>query len=127
MATKDFKTGDKVSWNSTQGKVTGTVKKKLTAPMDIKTHHVAASPDTPQLLVESDSSGKVAAHKPTALKKRRSAAPGEQRQNEFKRKPGSCNGIQECGQHVAEHLAAWLKTAQSRKRLASNRARAANR
>ena len=68
MATKDFKHGDKVSWNSTQGEVTGTVKKKLTEPTNIKTHHVAASPDNPQLLVESASSGKVAAHKPTALK-----------------------------------------------------------
>ena len=69
MATKAFKAGDKVSWNSKQGKVIGTVKKKLTAPMDIKTHHVAASPDNPQLLVESAGSGKVAAHKPAALKK----------------------------------------------------------
>jgi len=68
MATKDFKIGGKVSWNSTQGEVTGTVKKKLIAPTNIKTHHVAASPDNPQLLVESASSGKVAAHKPTALK-----------------------------------------------------------
>ena len=67
MTTKDFKTGDKVSWNSTQGKVTGTVKKKLTAPTDIKTHHVAASSDNPQLLVESAKSGKLAAHKPAAL------------------------------------------------------------
>lgn len=69
MATKDFKTGDKVSWNSTQGTVGGTVKKKLIAPTDIKTHHVAASPDQPQLLVESAGSGQVAAHKPEALKR----------------------------------------------------------
>ena len=69
MTTNDLKVGDKVSWSSTQGKVTGTVKKKLTAPMEIKTHHVAASSDNPQLLVESASSGKVAAHKPAALKK----------------------------------------------------------
>ena len=69
MTTKDLKVGDKVSWNSTQGKVTGSVKKKLTTPMDIKTHHVAASPDNPQLLVESSSPGKVAAHKPAALKR----------------------------------------------------------
>lgn len=69
MATNDFKAGDKVSWNSAQGKVTGIVKKKLTAPTDIKTHHVAASPDHPQLLVESAGSGKVAAHKPEALKR----------------------------------------------------------
>lgn len=69
MATKTFEAGDKVSWNSTQGKVTGTVEKKLSAPLDIKTHHVAASPENPQLLVKSAASGKVAAHKPTALKR----------------------------------------------------------
>ena len=69
MATKDLKAGDKVTWSSTQGKVEGTVKKKLTAPMDIKTHHVAASPENPQLLVQSTQSGKLAAHKPAALKK----------------------------------------------------------
>ena len=68
MAAKTFKAGDEVSWNSTQGKVTGTVEKKLSAPLDIKTHHVAASPENPQLLVKSAASGKVAAHKPTALK-----------------------------------------------------------
>ena len=66
---EDFKVGDKVSWNSTQGKVTGSVKKKLVAPTDIKTHHVAASPDNPQLLVKSAGSGQVAAHKPEALKR----------------------------------------------------------
>lgn len=69
MTSKNFKAGDKVAWHSPQGEVVGTVKKKLTAPMNIKTHRVAASPDNPQLLVTSDSSGKVAAHKPTALKR----------------------------------------------------------
>ena len=49
--------------------VLGTVKKRLTAPIDIKTYHVAASLDAPQLLVESAGSGKVAAHKPKALKR----------------------------------------------------------
>jgi hypothetical protein len=68
MATKDFKAGDKVSWNSSQGKVTGVVKKKLTAPTDIKTHYVAASPDNPEFLVESAQSGQAAAHKPAALR-----------------------------------------------------------
>lgn len=69
MATKELKVGDKVSWNSAQGKVIGSVKKKLTAPTDIKTHHVAASPDNPQLLVQSAGTGQVAAHKPEALKR----------------------------------------------------------
>lgn len=69
MATTDLKPGDKVNWSSAQGKVKGVVKKKLTAPTDIKTHHVAASPDNPQWLVESAGTGQVAAHKPAALKR----------------------------------------------------------
>ena len=68
MADKDFKAGDRVSWNSSQGKVTGTVKKKLTAPINIKTHHVTASPDNPEFMVVSTASGQLAAHKPAALK-----------------------------------------------------------
>ena len=61
--------GDKVEWNTAQGKTTGEVKKKLTSPTDIKGHHVAASKDNPEYLVESDKSGKEAAHKPESLKK----------------------------------------------------------
>lgn len=66
---EEFKKGDKVEWKTAQGKTTGVVKKKLTSPTDIKDHHVAASEDNPQYLVESDKTGKEAAHKPDALKK----------------------------------------------------------
>ena len=64
-----FKVGDKVTWDSAQGEVHGTVKKKLTAPMEIKGHHVAASEDNPEYLVESDKTGAEAAHKPSELRK----------------------------------------------------------
>ena len=74
MTGNEFKTGDKVSWNSTHGPVTGPVTRKLTAPMESKTHHVAASPDNPQLLVQSASTGKRAAHTPGALKRIKTAA-----------------------------------------------------
>ena len=67
--TKNLKKGEKVEWETSQGKTSGTVKKKLTKPTDIKGHHVAASKDNPEYLVESDKSGKEAAHKPNALKK----------------------------------------------------------
>lgn len=67
--TDALKAGDKVQWHSSQGVVTGTIKKKLTAPTDIKGHHVAASPDNPEFLVVSDKTGAEAAHKPEALKK----------------------------------------------------------
>jgi len=64
-----FKKGDKVEWETTQGTTTGKIKEKLTSPIDIKGHHVAASEDNPQYLVESDKTGKEAAHKPESLKK----------------------------------------------------------
>ena len=64
-----FKAGDKVTWDASQGTVHGTVEKKLTAPIDIKSHHVAASPDNPEYLVKSDKTGAEAAHKPDELHK----------------------------------------------------------
>ena len=66
---KKLNPGDHVEWETSQGKTEGTVKKKLTAPCDIKSHHVEASPDNPEYLVQSDKSGKEAAHKQDALKK----------------------------------------------------------
>ena len=70
MAEKTLKPGDKVSWNSSQGKVEGKVEKKVTSPMKIKSHQVKASPDNPEYLVKSDKTGAEAAHKPAELKKR---------------------------------------------------------
>ncbi|HVM37999.1 MAG TPA: DUF2945 domain-containing protein [Sphingomicrobium sp.] len=62
----DLKAGDRVAWNSHGGRAQGKVVKKLTEPMTIKGHEVAASPDNPEYLVETDE-GKRAAHKPGAL------------------------------------------------------------
>ncbi|GAA0400616.1 DUF2945 domain-containing protein [Massilia aurea] len=67
--TTTFKAGDKLEWESSQGTVTGKVKKQLTAPTDIKSHHVAASKEHPEYLVVSDKTGAEAAHKASALKK----------------------------------------------------------
>lgn len=66
---ESFSKGDKVSWNSSGGKTTGTVVEKLTKATDVAGRHVAATKDAPQYLVESDKSGKQAAHKPDALTK----------------------------------------------------------
>jgi hypothetical protein len=66
-----LKVGDKVEWETSQGKTSGKVKKKLTAPTKIKTHKVAASKDNPEYLVETDESGKQVAHKPESLKKKK--------------------------------------------------------
>jgi len=67
---KTLKKGDKVEWETSQGTTSGTVEKKLTKPMDIKDHHVAASKDNPEFLVKSSKSGDKAAHKPEALTKK---------------------------------------------------------
>jgi len=69
MTETTFKAGDKVEWKSSQGTVTGKVKKKLSAPTDIKGHHVAASKEHPEYLVASDKTGAEAAHKGSALSK----------------------------------------------------------
>ena len=66
---KEPKTGDKVTWRSSQGEVEGTVEKKLTKPTTIKGHKVAASQDHPEYLVKSAKTGARAAHKAEALKK----------------------------------------------------------
>ncbi len=66
--TKDPKPGDDVSWSSHGGEAHGKVLRKLTRPTTIKGHKVAASPDNPEWLVETDE-GKRAAHKADALKK----------------------------------------------------------
>jgi hypothetical protein len=62
--------GEEVEWNTPQGVTHGAVVKKLARAGKIKDHTVAASPDKPEYLVESAKSGKRAAHKRGALKKR---------------------------------------------------------
>ena len=68
MANK-LKTGDRVAWRSSGGGSVGRVERKLTSPGKIKGHEVAASEDNPEFLVRSEKSGKVAAHKPSALRR----------------------------------------------------------
>ena len=65
--------GDRVSWNTSQGRTTGRVKKKLTKPTHVLGHKVAASTSDPEYLVETEGTKKMAAHKPGALKKLKSA------------------------------------------------------
>ncbi len=66
---KTFRKGDKVAWDSSQGEIHGTVEKKITEPMKIKTHEVKASKENPEYLVKSDKTGAEAAHKPEELRK----------------------------------------------------------
>ena len=66
---KNLKKGDDASWNTSQGKTHGKVVKKQTSDTHIKGHEVKISRSDPQLIVESDKTGKRAAHKQDAVKK----------------------------------------------------------
>lgn len=66
--TGNFSKGDKVSWKSHGGEAHGKIVRKQTEPTRIKGHKVAASPENPQFIVETEE-GKRAAHKAEALAK----------------------------------------------------------
>ena len=64
-----LKTGDKVSWDTSQGKTHGTVEKEVTGTAKVKGHVAKASKSDPQYMVKSDKTGAKAVHKPGELKK----------------------------------------------------------
>jgi hypothetical protein len=66
---QEFRQGDTVEWNTPPGKTRGMVKKKLTANTEVGGQKINASEDDPRCLVESEKSGKEAAHKPESLNK----------------------------------------------------------
>ena len=68
METK-FKVGDRVSWNSEAGRVSGTIIKIHTKDFDYKdyTHH--ATKEDSQYEIKSSKTDHVAAHKGSALTK----------------------------------------------------------
>jgi hypothetical protein len=71
----DFNKGDKVEWNSPQGKVEGEVKEKITSEKTVGGgkgggQKVKGSKHDPRYRVESDKTGAEAAHKPDALEKK---------------------------------------------------------
>lgn len=68
MATK-FKKGDKVSWNSEAGRVSGTIIKVHTKDFDYKGYIHHASEDDPQYEIKSSKTDHITAHKGSALTK----------------------------------------------------------
>ena len=63
--------GDKVQWQTPQGRTEGKVTRKVTGTAKAGGHVAKASPDDPQYEVKSSKSGKAAIHKASALKKSR--------------------------------------------------------
>ena len=67
--TKTLSKGTKVTWQTSQGKTTGTVIGKVTKTTKVKTHTAKASAAAPQIKVKTIKSGKTAIHKASSLKK----------------------------------------------------------
>ena len=65
---KRFKIGDRVTWNSEAGHVSGTIIKVHTTDADYKGHTHRASEDDPQYEIKSSKTEHVAMHKGGALK-----------------------------------------------------------
>jgi hypothetical protein len=61
--------GDKVSWNTSQGKTTGKAVEKKTKDFTFKGQDFKPTDDDPYWIVESEKSGSEAAHKESALSK----------------------------------------------------------
>jgi hypothetical protein len=67
--THTFKVGDHVRWNSEAGRVSGTIKKKITSEISFKGYTVHASKEEPQYLIKSDKTDDQAMHKGSAFTK----------------------------------------------------------
>ncbi|RYY73067.1 MAG: DUF2945 domain-containing protein [Gammaproteobacteria bacterium] len=67
---KELSKGDSVEWNTSQGKTTGKVVKKVTKSTKVGDYTAKASKDNPQYEVETTKSHKTAVHKADSLKER---------------------------------------------------------
>ena len=68
----DLHVGDRVSWNTSQGRTRGKIVERKTADFEFAGQHFTASHDDPSFLVESEKSGDRAAHRGSALRKLKS-------------------------------------------------------
>jgi hypothetical protein len=62
-----MKVGDKVSWDTSQGRTHGKIVEKKTKDFQLDKQKFTASDDEPKFVVESDKTGAKAAHAASAL------------------------------------------------------------
>jgi hypothetical protein len=62
-----FNIGDRVSWNSEAGRVSGTIIRVHTRDVDYKGHPRHASPEVPQYEIKSNKTDHIAMHLGAAL------------------------------------------------------------
>jgi hypothetical protein len=60
---KTFRRGDRVSWNSEAGRVTGVIQRKVTRQIVFKGYKRRASPDELQYIIKSERTDHVAIHR----------------------------------------------------------------
>ena len=63
-----MKKGDRVSWNTSQGRTHGTIVERRTKDFEFDGQQFTASTDEPSFIVESEKTGARAAHKGSALR-----------------------------------------------------------
>lgn len=71
MTKTHLKVGDRVSWNSEAGRVTGRIIEIVTSEIEFKGYRVHASREEPQYKIKSEKTDHVAMHKGSALRKLR--------------------------------------------------------
>ena len=67
---KHLKKGDRVHWNTSQGRTTGRVEKVVKSETEVGGTKLKGSKDDPVYIVESDKTGREAGHKEGALTKK---------------------------------------------------------
>ncbi|UBH05364.1 hypothetical protein K8P10_000875 [Leucobacter sp. Psy1] len=68
----DLKRGDRVSWNTSQGRTQGKVVERKTGDFTHDGQKFTASREEPSYIVESEKTGSRAAHRGSALRKLKS-------------------------------------------------------
>ena len=67
-----LKIGDRVSWDTSQGRTRGKVVEKKTKDFEFADQHFTASSDEPKYIVQSEKTDAKAAHNGSALRKLKS-------------------------------------------------------
>lgn len=70
--TDSLKKGDRVSWNTSQGRTQGVVEERRTKDFQFDGQSFTASDDEPVYIVKSEKTGAKAAHKGSALRRLKS-------------------------------------------------------
>lgn len=69
MQKRSLRVGDRVSWNSEAGRVTGKIVRIVRSEIEFKGYRVRATLEDPQYEIKSEKTDHVAMHKGSALRK----------------------------------------------------------